>query len=91
MHWPTIERTGSLSLAGAATSIIFVGTKVLSRQTRVCVSRDKTRLMSLQNYIYIFFGRHNRRVLSRQTRVCVCVGVGGGGGWGGGVRNKYTL
>ena len=44
-----------LSLAGAATSIIFVGTKVffvatkvLSLQARVC--RDKTRLLSRQNF-----------------------------------------
>ena len=37
-----------LSLAGAATSIIFVATKVLSRQSRVC--RDKTRLLSRQKY-----------------------------------------
>ena len=38
----------NISLAGAATSIIFVATTVLSRQTRVC--RDNTRLSSRQKY-----------------------------------------
>ena len=37
-------------MAGVAASIIFVGTKVLSPQPRVCVSRDKARLMSRQKY-----------------------------------------
>ena len=39
-----------ISLAGAATSIIFVAIKVLSRQPCVCVCRDKTRLLSRQKY-----------------------------------------
>ena len=43
-------RKGCVSLTGAATCIIFVATKVLLRQTRVC--RDKTRLFSRQKYAY---------------------------------------
>ena len=40
-----------LSLAGSATSIIFVATKVLSQQSwQTCVYRDKTRLLSWQKY-----------------------------------------
>ena len=38
-----------LSLAGAATTIIFAATKVLSRQTGVC--RDKARLLSRQAFL----------------------------------------
>ena len=72
--------TGSVpslpSLAGAVTSIIFVATKLLSRQTRVCclclsrqtrVCRDKT-LLSQQKYACV--GRDKTRLLSR--RKCVC-------------------
>ena len=40
-----------LSLAGAATSIIFVATKALWRQTRVC--RDKTGILSRQNKTFV--------------------------------------
>ena len=50
----------SLSLVGAASSIIFVATKVLSQQTHVF--RDKRQVLSRQAY----FCRDKRRVLSRQ-------------------------
>ena len=40
--------TTDLSLAGAATSMIFVATKVLSGE--ICVCRDKTRLLSRQTH-----------------------------------------
>ena len=56
-------------MVGAATSIIFVMTKVLSRQT--CVCHGKTHLLSQQKYAYKSqqqnFGRN--KYLSRQTRV----------------------
>ena len=38
------SQCGGVSLAGAATSIIFVATKVLSQKT--CACHDKTRLLS---------------------------------------------
>ena len=53
----------SLSLAGAASSIIFVATNVLSQQT--CVCRDKRQVLSRQAY----FCRDKRRVLSRQKMI----------------------
>ena len=70
----------SLSLAGSATSIIIVATKVLSRHT--CVYHDKhvsvTTCLSwlksfVQKYIYICpdkicLSRQTRILLSRQTR-----------------------
>ena len=60
----------TLSLAEAATSIIFVATKVLSRQTRVC---DKT--LSLAELPQVSFFVATTKIsatnacLSRQTRV----------------------
>ena len=59
----------SLSLAGTATSIIFVATKVLSGQTRVC--RDKTCILSRQNYVCCnkTFVATNI-ILSRQAYLC---------------------
>ena len=47
---------------GAATSIIFVATKVLARQARVCL--DKTRLLSRQSMLVA------TKLLSRQNYVC---------------------
>ena len=49
---------GQLSSAGAATSIIFVAINVLSPSTGQVLSRQA------------YFCRGERRVLSRQTRVC---------------------
>ena len=59
-----------LSLAGAATSSIFVVTKVcLLRQT--CVCRDKTRLLSRQKYACRNKAFVSTKTgLSRQTQVC---------------------
>ena len=72
----------SVLLAGAATSIIFVTTKVLSQQTHVC--RDKTCLLTWQKYachdktfvttkLFCCCDKHNfvmtSILLSQQTRV----------------------
>ena len=52
---------GLVSLAGAATSTIFVTTKVLSRQTRFC--RDK--------YVFVASKHVTTKDLSRQKCVCL--------------------
>ena len=80
-----------LSLAEAATSIIFVATNVLSRKTRVC--RDKSMLaaakrLSRQNYACrdkVFLSRQNvyrdkdmfvaTKVLSRQKAYFVATNL----------------
>ena len=58
-----------LSLAGAATSMLFVATNIiLSRQKFYCnkkVCRDKSFVARS-----ILLSRHKKRSLSRQTRVC---------------------
>ena len=79
-HWLC---AGIISLAGAATSIIFVATKVLSRQTRLLSRqmygcRDKIMLVATKYFCRVFFAtkllsqqayfcRDQRRVLSRQN------------------------
>ena len=76
MHHSLAVGHGKVSLAGAATSIIFVATKLLSRQifvaTKVCLSRKKhnfvsTNVLSRQAY----FCRDKRRVCCDKTFVTI--------------------
>ena len=67
-NWVERRRVGGPSLARAATSTIFVATKVCMSQQNLC--RDKyvfvaTKVLLRQAY----FCRDKRRVLSQQTRI----------------------
>ena len=78
------HRSSGVSFAGAATSIIFVATKGLSRQTRACrdihvfvtakhaFGRNKGMLVATKLCLSLqaYFGRDKRRALSGQAHVC---------------------
>ena len=67
-----VYKPTSLSLAGAATSIILVATKVLSRQTRV-LSRQNTSFLSRQKYAFRDKTFVATKVFVKHVCVCVCV------------------
>ena len=79
-------KSHQLSLVGAATSIIFVVTKVLSQQT--CVCHDKTHLLSQQKYacrnkkifllrqnLWQIFVATNTKIFFRDKHNFVCIGA----------------